>query len=64
VLGKAPVGGEADQAVRDVGRAGGVPALAPRVVGQAFDDFAFGQSAKVDKSKLAELISLQLPFRT
>jgi hypothetical protein len=40
VLGKATVGGAAYQAVGDVGQAIGVAPLAPRVVGQAFDDGA------------------------
>jgi hypothetical protein len=47
--GKAALGA---QAVGGVGRAGGVPALALGVVGQAFDDFVCGQGAKVEKSKL------------
>ena len=40
VLGKAAVGGAAHQAVGGVGQAVGIAPLAPRVVGQAFDDAA------------------------
>ncbi len=40
VLGKAAVGGQSRQAVGGVGQAVGIAPLAPRVVGQAFDDAA------------------------